>query len=319
MTDDDQIDPYDPEVAERFALLDQLVPPPAPMVDGWSSAARTGVGSPLPSTLEALPAPPPSLDRWRRPALLAAAAAVAVLAGVGAMALAGGDDGPGSGLVEAGPAAGDDGSAEATDPSIDRTAATDDQGTIGQAGQPDDPSSEAITVEVPGEADDDGADGTSTTTTAPSTTATTSGSTASTTASGGDGGDDGDPTDGGAPVIPKGTTVPERPTGSIVDRGDGEMITVAGIVSEVFRDCQSWLVLNEDGEAEHRGGVSCDGGSYIIVDGNRIQTSSGYVAAGMAFDKHPADLQPGKFVVVTAVDGPYGGLTLDCDRCGVGR
>lgn len=327
MTFDEQSDPYDPEVAERFALLDRLVPPPVPLAGGEPMVARTETGSPRPSTVEVLPASPSSPGRRRRPALLAAAAAVVVLVGVGAMALTGGDDGPGPGLVEAGPAAdgvGTDGTDGATDRSVGSTAAIDDDGTAGGDGQADGSSSEAITVEVPGDPEEDGdtaaTESSSTTTIAPSSTATTSASTtASTDATDGDHDGGGDPSDGGAPVIPKETTVPERPTGSIVDRGDGQLITISGIVTEVFRDCQSWMVLNEDGVAEPRSGVSCDGGSFIVVDGRRIQTSSGYVAAEMTFDKHPAELQPGTFVVVIAVNGPYGGPTLDCDRCGVGR
>lgn len=327
MTFDDQTDPYDPELAERFRVLDQLAPPPAPPA-GAPLAPRTAMGSPRPSSVEVLHAPASGADRWRRTALLGAAAAVVVAAGLAVFAVGGGDGSPGTGAVEAGPAA-DSGDVDESSDTSDEAPSTDDEGA--GSDRSDGSSSEAITVEVPegdntgGETDGDGADGsdgaddaavtTTTTTSVPSsiTTATSeaTGSTATTTGDGDDGESD--------PLIPKHTTVPEPPTGSIVNPGDGQLVTVAGIVDEVFSDCEAWLVLNENGEAEHRRGVSCDGGSFIVVGGTRIQTSSGFVAAEMAFDKHPDTLQPGKFVTVTAVNGPYGGLTLDCDRCGVGR
>ncbi len=318
MTFDDQTDPYDPEIAERFTVLDRLTPPAVPMAGGAPLPARTETGSTLPSTVEVLPTPAVGAGRWRRTALLGAAAAVVVVAGFAVFASGGGDGDPGPGLVEAGPAAGSDDVDETIDASVVASADDDDDeggGSDGSEGS----SSEAITVEVPDE--DDATDGSddvavpTTTSSVPSTTATseTTATTATTT-----GGDDGD-TGGSDELIPKYPTVPERPTGSIVNPGDGQLVTVTGIVDEVFSDCEAWLVLNENGEAEHRGGVSCDGGSFIVVGGNRIQTSSGYVSAEMAFDKHPAALQPGKFATVTAVKGPYGGLTLDCDRCGVGR
>lgn len=334
MTFDDQTDPYDPELAERFRVLDQLAPPPPPPAAA-PLAPRTAMGSPRPSTVEVLPTTPPGAARWRRTALLGAAAAVVVAAGLAVFASGGGDGDPGVGAVEAGPAAGsddvDDGadaSAAATDDEAAEDGATDDEGT--GSDRADGSSSEAITVEVPGDGDDDGAntdgsdeaDGATSTTTnsvpgssAPSETTAT---TATTTTTGDDGGDDGDPGDSDE-LIPKDPTVPDRPTGSIIVPGDGQLVTVAGIVTEVFLDCQSWMVLNEDGDAEHRGGISCDGGSYIVVDGTRIQTSSGFVSADMAFDQHPVELQPGTFVTVTAVKGPFGGLTLDCSRCGVRR
>ncbi len=310
MTFDDQNDPFDPELAERFAVLDRLTPPPAPPT-GTPLAPRTAMGSPHPSTVEVLSPPTSGADRWRRPALLGAAAAI-VVAGLALFAAGGGDGDPGPGAVEAGPAAGSEDADESSDASVETSSTDDGSDSRDRA---DGSSSEAITVEVPGDGTDgsENPDGeaapTSTTTTSVPTTATNEAVTTATT-TGDDGSDE---------LIPKHTTVPERPTGSIVNPGDAQLVTVAGIVEEVFSDCQAWLVLNENGEAEHRSGVSCDGGSFIVVGGNRIQTSSGFVAAEMAFDKHPDALQPGKFVTVTAINGAYGGLTLDCDRCGVGR
>jgi len=323
MTFDDQTDPYDPELAERFAVLDRLTPPPAPTTGGAPLPARTDTDSPLPSTVEVLPTRVVGADRWRRTALVGAAAAVVVVAGLAAFTFGGGDGETGPGLVEAGPAAGTDEVDGSTDASIEATT-TDDEGD--GSDRFDGSSSEAITVEVPTEdggsdssgGADDGEAGSTTTSSVPSTTATSETTATTATTAADDGGDDGDPGDSDE-LIPKNTTIPERPTGSIVNPGDGQLVTVTGIVDEVFSDCEAWLVLNENGEAEHQPGVSCDGGSFIVVGGNRIQTSSGFVAAEMAFDKHPDALQPGKFVTVTAINGPYGVLTLDCDRCGIGR
>ena len=116
-------------------------------------------------------------------------------------------------------------------------------------------------------------------------------------------------------TMPKETLPPEtRPT--TIDDGRGETVTIRGVVTEVFTDCQSRLVLNDDGEVVRVGPVSCDGGSHIVVDGIRIQTSSGFVPAEMYFDRHPRDLLPGTQVRVVAVRLSYG-HSLDCDRCGV--
>ncbi len=320
--DDDQTDPYDPELAERFTVLDRLVPPPAP-TSGAPLAARGETDGPLPSRVGMLPSAASGTDRRRRTALLGAAAAVVVVAGLAVFASGRGNGEPGSGVVEAGPAAGADELDEGADASVDVPSAGDESDGSG----PSDGPSVAITVEVPGADDrdgantdgsDDGAGATSTTTSSVPETTAASETTATTITSADDGGDDGDTGDTGE-LIPKYPTVPDRPTGSIVVPGDGQLVTVAGIVTEVLLDCQSWMVLNEEGNAEHRGGVSCDGGSFIVVDGTRIQTSSGFVSAEMAFDHHPVELQPGTFVTVTAVKGPSGGLTLDCSRCGVSR
>ncbi len=98
-----------------------------------------------------------------------------------------------------------------------------------------------------------------------------------------------------------------------------KMVIVRGQVTEVFTDCRSRLILNAAGEVETVGPISCDGGSHIVVNGTKIQTSSGFVAAEDAYDKHPAGLLPGRSVTVTAIPaGATGGrLTLDCVQCGV--
>lgn len=317
MNSDDHTDAYDPQIAERFALFERLVPPPEP------TASLDGVAPETELTLVgdtfAQPAELTDAGRWpsrrHRPAMIAVAAAAAVIAGVSVLALAGG--GPGPELVEAGPADDDaelpvSTSEPATGSAADAAsdpAPADEDGDGGDA--------EPITVEVPGDTDEDAGSTPTTGTTLPPTSATSETTAASSSETSLDDAD-GDDTTGSVPS--KQTTVPERPTGSVIDPSkSGEMVTIAGIVAEVFRDCQSWLVLNSDGEPESRPEVSCDGGSFVVVDGQRIQTTSGYVAAADAFDKHPAGVQPGDFVVVTAINGPYGGLTLNCDGCGVNR
>ncbi len=93
-------------------------------------------------------------------------------------------------------------------------------------------------------------------------------------------------------------------------------MAVRGTVTEVFTDCVSRLVLTETGQVVETGLISCDGGSFIVVDGTRVFTSSGYTSADLAFDKHPSNLKPGMDVLVTAVRrGGSGPLTLDCDSC----
>lgn len=110
-----------------------------------------------------------------------------------------------------------------------------------------------------------------------------------------------------------------RPTTTVGENED-RVVVVRGLVTEVFTDCQSMLILTDDGEVERGGPISCDGGSHIVVDGVRIQTSAGYVASDQYYDKHPRDLLPGRRVQVTARIVSYGERdlhTLDCDRCGV--
>ncbi|MEL6984692.1 MAG: hypothetical protein AAFO29_19855 [Actinomycetota bacterium] len=312
MTSDDHTDAYDPEIAERFALLERLTPPPAPVaqlggVDPEAEVVPIDQAAAYPAEL--VEAGHPS-NGPRSPVLLAVAAAAAVIAGVSVFALSGGGSGPE--LVEAGPA-GAEGEelavtttrpADGSDADADTDAGESDDGAAGDA--------EPMTVEVP---DETAAEVTPTTgTTLPPTSASTDTVPSSTEAT------DDDTTDDTVDAIPLDTTIPGRPTGSVVDPSKaGEMATLSGPVTEIFTDCQSWLVLNEDGEAEHRNDISCDGGSFITVQGQRIQTTSGFVPAELAFDKHPVGLQPGDAVVVTAIHGPYGGLTLDCDSCGISR
>ena len=94
-------------------------------------------------------------------------------------------------------------------------------------------------------------------------------------------------------------------------------VSIRGLVTEVFTDCQSHLVLNEAGQVVDGGPVSCDGGSYVVVDGTKVFTSSGFTSADLAFDKHPRNMKPGLqvAVVATAIGGAGGPLGLACSTC----
>lgn len=100
---------------------------------------------------------------------------------------------------------------------------------------------------------------------------------------------------------------------------DERIITLRGIVEEVFTDCESKLILDENGNVAQGGPVSCDGGSYVVIDGRRIQTSAGYVAADQYYNRHNARLRPGQSVLVFAVPSYWSqdSLTLDCGQCGI--
>lgn len=91
---------------------------------------------------------------------------------------------------------------------------------------------------------------------------------------------------------------------------------ISGVVTEVMTDCASHLVLGADGSVENAGAVTCDGGSFVIINGTRIYTSSGYVPAELAFDKHSSKLRPGMSATVIAAPITDGGpLGLRCDAC----
>lgn len=92
------------------------------------------------------------------------------------------------------------------------------------------------------------------------------------------------------------------------------VVAISGTLTTNFTDCVSHQVLSESGEVNEDPALSCDGGSYIIVDGTEIRTSSGL--SPLHYDKHTT-AEPGAVVRVLAdATGTYG-LTLDCDSCGV--
>lgn len=325
MTFDDEFDSYDPVVAERFTLLDRATMPDR---DG---SPVSPVGAPVVGI---------DVGRYRPWRHLAAAAAVALVAGASVVAVA---------------KRGEQQDVEAS--TGDNPSIAADQGPAPEGGK-DEPKS--LTVEVPGPegqssyaattggdaedeagAGDDPSDGGS---------ADGADSTTTTIASNPDESDDGSRASGverttGSTEAPEPSTTDQSrpattatPTTTVLatvrttttrDLVPGsswlnpptpeKMITIRGQVTEVFTDCMSRLVLNEAGEVESIGPVSCDGGSYIIVNGTRIQTTSGFTAEDDSFGKHPESLRPGQTVKVSAVPTGANGqlMTLDCVLCGV--
>jgi len=95
---------------------------------------------------------------------------------------------------------------------------------------------------------------------------------------------------------------------------------VSGTVTEVFTDCYAHLVLTDDGEIDVIEPVSCDGGSWVIIDGIRVATASGFVLTDdEVFDRHIRDLQPGETATAVATATSGGALNLDCDECSLRR
>ena len=297
MTFDEETDAPDPLVAERFQLLDQLAVPPMP-TDGVRALDATAMAAEHPSN--------------RRPAFaLAAAAAVLVVAALSALAFTQRDNGQElvaleSNQVEAvqGPLVVEDDATEgATTSTVEResettasdatnsaaptTQSTDVGGSSTSGGLSDTSQTTAITTSTTLD---------SVTTTEPSTTATTATSTSTTTAT---------------------TTSTTTTSTTTTATQGGDVTTISGLLTVVFTDCQSRLVLNDSGEVENVGPISCDGGSYIVVDGIRIQTSAGFVASDAYWDKHPSNFQPGQTVVVTAFVHSSGRLDLSCNQCSV--
>ena len=312
MTFDEEVDPYDPIVADRFRLLDRVDPgefggpgrPPGRVPSG----GETG----------------PSRVRY-----LLAGATVAAVVGLSAVALA---------------RAGTDGELEA---SADGDVQIESESTTEPPVAGDDREDNgSLRVEVPDDGVDDGGEDRSTadrsTEDRPSdtetetetetevatadrapgsavTTVSTEAPPQTTTAA------PAKTTIGGAATSttkapPQTTTVDLSDKSSLLKPPTGEKtVIVRGQVNEVFTDCRSRLILNAAGEVESVGPVSCDGGSYIVVEGTKIHTSSGFVAADDAYDKHIPTLRPGQTVTVTAIPtGATGGrLTLDCVSCGI--
>lgn len=157
---------------------------------------------------------------------------------------------------------------------------------------------------------------------------------------GGDGADAGDPADDpaaattGSTEAPASTSSSEATTSStqpaanesssttsssivLIPEPEG-ITTFTGTVTAVFTDCQSHLSLDDNGAVQSLGPASCDGGSWIELDGVRIRTSSGYTTSDQAYDRHWQGLQPGVTATVTAIaPGGRGQLTLDCPLCGI--
>ncbi len=101
------------------------------------------------------------------------------------------------------------------------------------------------------------------------------------------------------------------------DETDGATRRVTGVVTELFKDCQEKLVL-EDGEVVVSDDpVSCDGGSFFTVDGQQVYYQSGYVAQEDAYSYDIGELTPGDTVEVTYQVNEYGGTDLNCEACEV--
>lgn len=307
MTLTSEDDPFDPVIAERFRLLDQLVPPAV-----------------LPPVAGDLPPVAPIDRHRRRHQLVLVAAAVAVLVGASAAVLLtrgdsssgvdtyepasdgegpedAGDDSPSStdGVDQASSTANPespdaDERTEAGGGSQDGTTTTPEQAAAATAGSAEAPSSDRTTsigssATTPTTATATTPTGPTTPTSAGSTTSTSTGSTSTTATS-------------------TTATTSGQP-------GQDTRIVVHGIVTEVFTDCVSHLVL-EDEMVVSVTPVSCGGGSRIVVDGVRIQTSS--AVGGTGFDSHRPDLRPGARVNVNAmVLAGTGVTTLDCPGCGI--
>lgn len=110
---------------------------------------------------------------------------------------------------------------------------------------------------------------------------------------------------------------PDVPPTSMVPDGADRMIIIRGTLTELFTDCQAHYRLAADGSVELAEAVTCDGGSYVVVDGNRVQTSAGYVPGNQYYNRHNPNLRPGQRVVVSAVASNQRSLTLACSQCGI--
>lgn len=339
--DDDDFNERDPEretgwgpsdhdgiIAERFELLDRLTPPPVNDVTDHTPPQAASNAAPY--------------AERRSPlfALLAAAAALLVVLGLSVSALQGGDEGVEAIDVDDAAAAdqpnvlddADRATGELSDTEDSRNEDSDSnaEGTSGQAdaaAEGENPPDGTLQDPANGDGADDGESDGDSNGSDPETGETGTGgaaeasSTTSTQSASPD-----QPTDETtAPNTPTTTTPstettsvdPESPDTTESGNGNGPVTVIRGVTTEVFTDCQSHLVLTADGSVENVSPISCDGGSYIVVDGRRIQTSAGFVPAEDYYDKHPADLMPGDSVMVQAREHDGGWLSLDCEPCSV--
>lgn len=334
-------DDFDPVVAEHFAMLDSAATPSvesvmaAPRAAGATAAATAGFSDNPADPVEGaddgsdvVPLHPGQTGVRTRLALAAAAVAVVAAGTVGLVAA----NGQGQGALQTG-----DGGV--TDSEVGDVATDADPDSSLVVEVPDeaaaDNSDTPATAAAGGEADAEGdrdesvesTDGGDNQALTPTTnpTADESDETTDTTA----------PTEttGSTEVEATSTTAAGDTTSTtrwastttIVDDDvlatpvEDKEVRISGTVSEVFTDCVSRLVLSEAGQIQSVSPVSCDGGSHIVVNGMRIQTTAGYGLEEDWFGNHPSDLLPGQRVTVVAVeDSRMGGiLSLDCVRCGV--
>ena len=97
-------------------------------------------------------------------------------------------------------------------------------------------------------------------------------------------------------------------------RGDSNVVT--GVVEELFEDCVRAESF-EDGEVVPNPAITCDGGSYIVVGEQRIQTSAGFVVADQYFEVSISELQAGDTVEVIYNERSPGIYDLNCDSCAI--
>lgn len=335
MTFDEEMDAYDPLIAERFELLNRAVP-----IDMATEAvAEQQVVSQISEPTLLAPRSNSFTETASRPMyLLAAAAAMVIVVG---------------GAVFAATSLGDDPDLQAGDGGFsqseisDRSADADDGSDDLAGSETSDDPNKSLTVEVPQSTTSAPVGEDATETPDSSNQAASSatqpsgqGESAQESGSAGSVGVNGPtettdpPTEPATTAAPATTAVPTTeppqttapapttdpgPESSWLNPPSAEkMITVRGKVTEVFTDCQSRLILNDQDEVESVGPISCDGGSYIIVSGTRIQTASGYMMSEAdMYGKHVATLRPGQTVSVTAVhtESAGGMLTLNCVLC----
>lgn len=100
-----------------------------------------------------------------------------------------------------------------------------------------------------------------------------------------------------------------------VEQDPGVVKAVSGQVTEVFEDCSRHLIL-EDGVVIESDEVSCDGGSYIVIDGIIVYTASGFVPENESYSTDLEGLAPGDYAEVTYITTAYSNQ-INCDECGL--
>lgn len=306
---------YDPVIAEQFALLDRLRVP--------DYGARTDMApAPAPRVL-----PRPQFDPTYA---LAVAAAFLMIAAASYFAL--------RPTTDLGLDATDNGELNG-DPTNQSAAVQDGDASSGELTVEVTPSSTASSpadaaageqTSSEGEGDSGNTTGdTTTTTTAPvesDTTVAAPGAASSTTETTSQSDDSPVTSIDKESVLSTPTTKPgvtdpslDVPVTSFPADGPDQMIVIRGMLTELFTDCQAHYVLGSGGGVELRDAISCDGGSYVVVDGKTIQTSAGFSPAGQYYDRHDPALRPGQQVVVsaTAASQTSAALTLNCRQCGI--
>ena len=310
---------YDPVIAEQFALLDRLKVP------------DYGARADLLPTAVALPAQKPRFDPSYA---LAVAAAFVVIAAASYFALRpttdlgldATNDGTNGQTTNENPnqsAAVQDGDGDGDKLTIEVAPSSTASSQVGAASEEQGSSD--------GESNQAGTDDetTTTTTTAPvesETTVTAPDSASSSTTAAGQDDDSPSTTIDKDSVLSTPTTKPgvtdpslDVPVTSFPADGPDQMIVIRGILSELFTDCQAHYLLGAGGVVEQRDSITCDGGSYVVVDGKTIKTSAGLVPAGQYYNRHNPALRPGQQVVVsaTAASQTSAALTLNCAQCGI--